>query len=238
CSNCDPQGAAQLIRLLPQTKSADLEFLMSSFPLQPEDESLLNIPKKSRKRKASSNVPLVCKLDDPIRLNVPLIDLTVSIIGNYERLFKKTYPTDPPYPPKTIFSREDAWQIAKNYTSVLNGMFLQEILGGQTVPGLFESITASVNSWLQSDSYKQHQDKIEDIQISVDQEYLDTQLIEEEHEEQSRLKAVERELKAQGIAEQKRLRAEKTAEMSRSKQQKQANKNREIAHLLSTSGSL
>ncbi|KAH9818851.1 hypothetical protein DFH28DRAFT_925618 [Melampsora americana] len=117
-------------------------------------------------------------------------------------------------------------------------MFLREILGGQTVPGIFESITASVNSYLQSDSYKQHQDKTENIQISVDQEYLDRQLIEEEHKEQSQSNAVEREIKAQGIAEQKCLRAEKTAERSRLKQQKQADKNREIAHLSSTSGSL
>ncbi|EGG02848.1 uncharacterized protein MELLADRAFT_109831 [Melampsora larici-populina 98AG31] len=238
CSNCDPQGAAQLIRLLPQTKLSDLKSLMSSFPSQPEDESLLNIPRKSRKRKLSSNIPLACKSDDPIQMNIPMIDLTVSIIGNYELLFKKTYPTDPPYLPETLFSREDAWQIAKNYTSVSNGMFLRDILGGQTVPGLFDSIIASVNSWLRSDSYKQHQDEIEDIQISIDQEYLNTQLIEEEHEEQLRLKAVERDLKAQGIADQKRFRAEKTAETLRLKLQKQANKNKEIAHFSSTSGSL
>ncbi|EGG09089.1 uncharacterized protein MELLADRAFT_104373 [Melampsora larici-populina 98AG31] len=165
CSNCDPQGAARIIRLLPQTKSADLNALISSFPseAEPEDESLLNIPRSSRKRKFSSNIPLVCKWNDPIRLDVSIIDLTVSILANYKILFKKTYPTDPPYLPKTLFNLEDAWQISKNYISVSNGDFLREILGGQTIPGLFESITTSINSWLQSDSYKQHQDNLEDI---------------------------------------------------------------------------
>jgi hypothetical protein len=238
CSNCDPQGAARIIRLLPQTKSVDLNALMSSFPSEPEDESLLNIPRSSRKRKFSSNIPLVCKLNDPIRLNVPMIDLTVSILVNYEILFKKTYPTDPPYLPETLFSREDAWQITKNYNSVLNGSFMREILGGQTIPGIFETITKSINSWLHSDSYKQHQDNLEDIQISIDQEILDTELIEKEHEEELQLKAVARVLKAQGIAERKRLRSEKAAQALELKEKKQADKNKVISHLTDTSGLL
>ncbi|EGG12340.1 uncharacterized protein MELLADRAFT_101845 [Melampsora larici-populina 98AG31] len=238
CSNCDPQGAAQIIRLLPQTKSADLNALLSSFPSEPEDESLLNIPRSSRKRKFSSNIPLVCKWNDPIRLDVSIIDLTVSILGNYEILFKKTYPTDPPYLPETLFNREHAWQIAKNYTSASNGHFLREILGGQTIPGLFEMITTSINSWLNSDSYKLHQSELEDIQIEIDQEFLNKELIEQEHKEELRMRAVAKDLKAEGIANQKQLRAEKASQALKLKEQKQADKNKSISHFTSTSGSL
>ncbi|EGG02517.1 uncharacterized protein MELLADRAFT_110125 [Melampsora larici-populina 98AG31] len=161
---------------------------------------------------------------------------TFSILGHYETLVKKTYPTDPPYLPKNLFSREDAWQITKNYTSVSNGAFLREILGGQTIPGLFETITTGINSWLHSNSYKQHQADLEDIQISIDQEFLDTELIEKEHEEESRLKAVARDLKAQGIADRKRLRTEKASQALKLKEQKQADKNKQIVHFTSTSG--
>lgn len=238
CSNCDPQGAARVIRLLPQTKSNDFNQMMLSVPSGQEDKSLLNIPKTGRKRKAVSNVPLVCKWNDPIRLDVSMIDLTVSILGNYESRFKEFYPTDPPYLPETLLSREEAWQITKNYKSVAEGVFLREILGGQSIPGLFDLIESSIQAWLRSSSYKDHQTHLEDIQISIDQDILDTELIEQEHEEELRLKALAREVKLQGIADRKRIRAEKAAELVRMKEKKRKDKNQDIRHLTSTSGSI
>ncbi|KAH9808788.1 hypothetical protein DFH28DRAFT_1087199 [Melampsora americana] len=118
CSNCDPQAAARLICLLPHTKANNLEQLILSSPTGPEDISLLHIPKTSTKRKITTSIPLVCKSNNPIRLNVPMIDLVVSIMGHFEALFHKIYPVDAQMMPHTLFNRKDAWQIAKNYVSV------------------------------------------------------------------------------------------------------------------------
>ncbi|EGG06267.1 uncharacterized protein MELLADRAFT_63590 [Melampsora larici-populina 98AG31] len=144
CSNCDPQAAARLIRLLPQTNLTRLDQLMSSSPTDPEDISLFDIPKTSSKRKITSSIPLVCKSNDPIRLNVPIIDLV----------------------------------------------------------------------------------------ISNDQEILDTQIIEEEHREELRLKAVEKENKAKDIANQKLLRIEKAAEAASSKEKKITDKQKKVSDSL------
>ncbi|KAH9808175.1 hypothetical protein DFH28DRAFT_1196950 [Melampsora americana] len=233
CSNCDPQAAARLIRLLPHTKANNLEQLISSSPTGPEDISLLHIPKTSTKRKITTSIPLVCKSNDPIRLNVPMIDLVVSIMGHFEALFHKIYPVDAQMMPHTLFNREDAWQIAKNYVSVSNGTFLREILGGQTLPGIFDMIINCIQSWLRSKSYIQHQSELEDLEIAKDQEILDTQLMEKEHHEEMRLKAVAKDIKAKEVANRKLLRAEKAAETARLKEKKIADKQKEISHSLS-----
>lgn len=232
CSNCDPQSAARLILLLPTTNVFELNDLMSSRPSGAEDLSLLNLPNHITKRKMTSIIPLVCKANDPIRVHVPMIDLAVSIIGHFEQLFHEIYPIDPQMKPETLFDREDAWQLVKNYGSVANGCFLRDILGGETLPGMFIMIIECIRTWLRSESYKQHENELEDLRIANDQEVLDTMLVEEEHQEELRLKALPKKIKAEEIAKRKVLRIQKAEEAARSKEKKIFEKQRKVAESL------
>lgn len=234
CSNCDPQGSARIIRLLPQMNVDGLDELLKSSSTCPEDVSILQIPKKKNKRKFTSTIPLVCKLTDPIRINVPMIDLVVSILGHHEVLFGQIYPFDSPTTPDILFNREDAWQIAKNYQSVAKGDFLREILGGQTLPGQFEMIIDCINEWFKSDSYLQHQSHLEDIEIEMDQEILDTQLMEEEHQAELQLKSVAKQKKKNEIADRKKIRLAKAVEAAKVKEQKLADKQNKVSNGLNS----
>lgn len=220
CSNCDPQSAARVLRLLPYTKSIDLDELLNSSPTDDEDISILNMSKKKNKRKISADLPLVCKKDDPIRLNPPLIDLAVLLMSHFEDLFLNTYSTSCHMLPETLFNHEDAWQIVKNYPEVGNGVFLREILGGQTLPGMFSMIIECVQIWFQSESFINHQDELAKLQVNKDQETLNVALLEEEYQENIREKLVAKELKAASIAERKKLRLEKAELAQRLKEQK------------------
>lgn len=229
CSQCDPQGCAHLIRLLPFTKAENFDRLMKSSPNQPEDVSRFAMPKKMTKRKFSGNIPQACKFNDPIRLSIPLIDLVVILMGKFETLFVQQYPTGSHMMPGELFDREDAWQIVKNYEAVHNGIFLREILGGEALPGQFALVRECIQLWLQSPVYHQHQQALEDEQIRHDQEILDKDLIEEEHQAQMRLKQIARDIKKAGIAERKRLRLQREIEKQVAKENKQKARQEELS---------
>ncbi|EGG09853.1 uncharacterized protein MELLADRAFT_103982 [Melampsora larici-populina 98AG31] len=212
CSQCDPQGCARIIRLLPFTKAQEFDSLLKSSPTQPEDVSRFGFPKKITKRKFSGDIPVICKHNDSIRLSVPMIDLAVILVGKFEALFQQYYPSGSHMMSEWLFDREDAWQIVKNHEAVHNGIFLREILGGETVPGQFALVNECINLWLQSPVYHQHQQDLADEQIRLDQEFLDSNLIEEEHREQMRLKKIASDIKKAGIADRKRLRKQKEIE--------------------------
>lgn len=231
CSNCDPHGAARIIRLLPHTKLQDLDELISSRSDGSEDVSLLHIPKSGTKRKMTCLIPLVCKANDPIRMNVPMIDLAVSIMSHFEILFNQTYPVDAQMSQQTLFNREDAWKLVKNYELVSNGIFLREILGGQILPGMFNMIIQCIQSWYRSESYFQHQSELQDIQIANDQDILDTNLIEEEHQEEIRLRSLAKAAKAQEVANQKVQHIAKAMEVSRLKEKKRSDKQKKNVNL-------
>ncbi|KAH9814586.1 hypothetical protein DFH28DRAFT_894493 [Melampsora americana] len=220
CSQCNPGGCARIIRLLPSTQAKDFDNLMNTSPTHTEDDSCFKIQKKASKRKFSADIPLVCKKDDPIRLSIPKIDLAVILIGNFELLFRKTYPTGSHMSPETLFDREDSWQIVKNYEAIHNGVFLREILGGETLPAQFAMIHECVDMWMRSPVYLKHQAELEEETIRYEQEILDMDLIEEQHREQKKLKEVEREKKKAVIAERKRIRLEKELEKQREKELK------------------
>lgn len=228
CSNCEPEDAARIIRLLPSTRSEDLEELLASSSTEPKDISRLQNTKTAMKRKAATGIPLVCKKDDPIRINTAMIDLAVSLMGSFEKVFTETYPLGCHMQASTLFKREDAWQIVKNYDAVLNGVFLREILGGERLPGHFESIKECIQDWLRSESFKTHQEEIEDIEIYQDQELLDLELVEEEHREQARLKLAEKAVKEAAIAERKRYREERAVEAQRLKEEKRERRQSEF----------
>lgn len=215
CSNCDPQGAARILRLLARTASSDFDNLLNAHPTDLEDVALLQFPKTSVKRKFSSNLPLVCKSQDPIRVSVPMVDLAVSLIGNFERLFAITYPKDCDIEASSIFDQEEAWQVVKNVSAVQNGEFLRLILGGESLPGLYDMILTCIKDWYESKVYIDHLQELKDTQVVLDQEILNDELIEEDHWERSRLKTLERELKAQRIQAAKQVRLEKQAERLR-----------------------
>lgn len=48
CSNCDPQFASRVLRLLPYTKSIKLDEILNSSPTDDEEISILNMSKKKK----------------------------------------------------------------------------------------------------------------------------------------------------------------------------------------------
>lgn len=228
CSNCEPQAAARIIQLLPQKRSEDLEELLRSSPNFPEDITPLQPNKKVVKRKATAGIPEVCKRNNPIRLIPAMKDLAVSLIDNFEEIFTQTYPSGCHMQSRTLFKLKDAWQIVKNYDSVLNGVFLREILGGQHLPGHFDTMTRCIQKWLRSDSFHSDQKELEDLQIENNQDILDLELVEDHHCEESRLKVAEQAAKDAAIAERKRIRQEKSVEAERLKADKREHRQKEI----------
>lgn len=228
CSTCEPQGAARIIRMLPHTTSDDLEDLLKSSSNEAEDITAFQTTRTAQKRKAAAGIPLVCKTNDPIRLNRAMVDLAVSLTEGFQGIFNDTYPSGCHMQASTLFKREDAWQIVKNYTAVVNGVFLREILGGERLPGHFESIHECITVWLGSESFKTHEHDLEDIEIENDQEILNLELVEEDHREQARLKLAEKVLKDAEIADRKKAREEKAVEAQRLKQEKRERRQHEL----------
>ncbi|EGG10153.1 uncharacterized protein MELLADRAFT_60628 [Melampsora larici-populina 98AG31] len=194
--------------------------------------------KKTSKRKFSADIPLVCKEDDPIRLSVPKIDLTVMLMGNFQFLFRKTYPTGSHMTPESLFDHEDAWQIVKNYEAIHNGVFLREILGGETLPAQFEMVHKCIDMWMKSPVYLKHKEELEEEIIQYEQEILDMELIEEEHREQKQLKQVAQEEKKAVIAERKRIRHEKELEKQRDKEIKMKQRQQDLESTVSLAWSI
>ncbi|EGG03891.1 uncharacterized protein MELLADRAFT_108779 [Melampsora larici-populina 98AG31] len=148
-------------------------------------------------------------------MSPPMVELAVSLIGNAEKLFAATYPTDCDMDPSDVFDREEAWQIVKNASAVSNGQFLRSILGGESLPGLYEMIISCIADWYKSQVYLDHCQELKDQQVMIDQEILNKELIEEEIREQLRLKQAEKDAKASQIQAAKTLRLEKQAEKLR-----------------------
>lgn len=208
CSNCDPEGASRIIRLLPITNISRMHELLSTYPTEREDISVLEIPQKLNKRKFSGSIPPVCTYSDPIRLSEPMVDLVVSLLGHFNNLFKSVYPGRAHRRPSTLFTREDAWQIAKNYQTVVEGDLLREIIGGETLPGMFDMIIKVIQEWMKSGIYRRYQSNLENVQLAFDQEILNNEILEEKHCEESRLRRQMREHKSLAIRENKQRRAE------------------------------
>ncbi|EGG08105.1 uncharacterized protein MELLADRAFT_62120 [Melampsora larici-populina 98AG31] len=187
------------------------------------------MPVKMTKRKFSGEIPLACKSNDPIRLSIPMIDLAVMLMGKFEALFLQQYPTGFHMMPGKLFDREDAWQVVKNYEAVNNGIFLREILGGEVLPGQFALVRECIHLWLRSPVYDRYQQELEDEQIRLDQEILDTNLIEEEHQAQLRLKQIASDIKKSAIAERKRIRLQREIEKQIAKENKQKARQEELS---------
>lgn len=156
-----------------------------------------------------------------------MIDLTVSLIGNFEKLFQKTYPIEGDFAGEDVFDREEAWQIVKNVGLVANGEFLRAILGGESLPGLYEMIIQCITEWYQSPVYLNHCQELEDAQVILDQEILNEALIEEDNLERVRMKQVQREAKSNRIRADKQLRLEKQAERLRMAEEARDQRRRE-----------
>ncbi|KAH9817458.1 hypothetical protein DFH28DRAFT_1155458 [Melampsora americana] len=160
-------------------------------------------------------------------MSPPMVELVVSLICKFERLFAATYPTDCDMDPSDVFDCEEAWQIVKNASAVSNGEFLRAILGGGSLPGLYETIKSCITTWYKSQVYLDHRQELEDQQVILDQEILNEQLIEEEICKQLRLKQVERDEKAARIQAAKKLRLEKQAEKMRNAEEEKDRRRRE-----------
>lgn len=234
CSNCDPQGAARLIRMLPETSVSQLDTLLTSQPTSMEDTSLFKLPKISKTRQFSGHLPLICKPDDPIRTSLPAFHLADCLVEKSNQLFVQTYPTGCDMNCLTLFSLEEAWSIVKNANAVGNGSFLRAILGGETLPGLFKMVVICISDCYLSDVYLEHEHALEDKQVRDDQEVLNQELLVEEHvEELQRKKKVKDEKKKQ-IKERKELRKNKAEEKLRIAHKKRTNRHLRLNGQVST----
>lgn len=221
CSSCDPQGAARIIRLLPQTSISHLDELLRSESNEFEDTSVFQLPKKTRNRMVLSNMPQLCKRDDPIRVNPMMIELAVALVGHTERLYAEIYPNGCELDASELFTREEVWSIVKNHAAVVKGNFFELILGGEVLPGLFEMITWVISIWYKSDIYTHYQQALEDKQVELEQGILNEKILEAERIEKVRLKAEQKELKNIQIQASKRLRQEKAEQRENKRKAKE-----------------
>lgn len=211
CSSCDPEGCALVLRLLPSTKAVDLDALLKRTPDSKEDVTVFALPKKAVKRKFTAAIPLVCQPEDPIRLEPAMANLRDRLNGQLTSLFNKTYPNGCHLQMNHLFTEDDAWEVVKNYEALENGVFMREILGGETLPGLFACIKECISSWKRTDLYKERQERLDDIVIEREQEILDAEILLAEHAELVRQKREARAEKDAGVAARRVARLAKNA---------------------------
>lgn len=211
CSCCDPQGAARLIRLLPETSIETFDGLLDSYANNIEDTSVFDLPKPARKRMVATTIVQVCKKNDPIRMELSMIELAVSLVGHSERLFETTYPKGCDMNVSDLFTREEAWSIDKNLNDVVNDQVLKSILGAEVLPGLFNMIKSCITDWYKSQVYLDYQQRLADQQMYMDQEILNQELLQKERKEINDIKDAAKRLKSSDLAKAKILREEKAA---------------------------
>lgn len=221
CSSCDPQGAARIISLLPKTSIAELDELLSSYASEGEDTSVFDLPRTSRKRGLITNVPQVCKKDDPIRIDPLKIELAVSLEVHSERLFRQTYPEGCDMDPCDLFTREEVWSIVKNEAAVFEGQMLPSILGGEVLPELFKMIQKCISNWYQSKLYLEYQDGLIDKEVELEQRILNQGLLAAERLEKTRLKREQKRLKDIQAQAARVMRQEKAAERQNKRKAKE-----------------
>lgn len=210
CSGCDPIGAIQIITKFPFTRNANFDELMSSPTMDPSLFSCLH-PCVRPEETDSGKVEkiLVCKENDPIRTQEPMIELAAELLGSFEGLFLQTYPGESELIPSDLFTVEDAWGIVKNYDLLNDVQNLQKLLGSEVICGTYAMVGCCIHRWKSSDTFRQYKMTLDDAMITSDQEYLDSILLASENQEIRRLRSQERGKKQAEITERRRARLEK-----------------------------
>ncbi|EGG11820.1 uncharacterized protein MELLADRAFT_88872 [Melampsora larici-populina 98AG31] len=214
CSNCEPEGAVQLINAFRKTSKSDLSHLISTPVLDLSNplESTLPYLWYPPKLVVSTIKPLICKKDDPIRLKEDFVELAVSLVGHFEILYRKSPLKNCGVAPDVLFNREHAWLIVKNYKLILDGLCLRKLLGSQAVPGIFQMINTCIQLWLHSDAYAHLELEMDMAQVEEDQNYLDDMLIEAEYEAEKQVQLLRKADEARAVEARKAARLEKAAE--------------------------
>lgn len=161
--------------------------------------------------------PIPCPSDDPIRLNIPMIDLAARIECKFERLFNSSYKSPIDFFPSDLVSREEVWAVVKNYEMILDrGLKLSKIFGGEPLAGTYSLITQCIIDWKSSDSYSTHMESLR--KIEEESQRLEDLRLEEIRAKEERAKYIEKQKKAR--KELKRLNAQIREEKSRQREQR------------------
>lgn len=214
CSNCNAEGGVQLINEFRTTSRSDLSHLIETPVMKPKTSTDLTEPYLWYPPKPIvSNVKqLICKQDDPIRLEEEFVELAVALVGNFEILFASSALKNSGILPEVLFNREHAWLIVKNYNLISEGLCLRKILGSQTIPELFKMIHDCIHEWLSSEHFSKLQSRIDMAQIEEDQHYLDERLLEFEYKTEKESQRLQKLEAARAVQRRKEERLEKAAE--------------------------
>ncbi|KAH9815459.1 hypothetical protein DFH28DRAFT_928000 [Melampsora americana] len=214
CSNCQPEGAVQLINAFRKTSKSDLSHLIATPILDQSNPTQATLPYLwyPPNLVVSTIKPVICKKDDSIRLESEFVDLAVSLLGHFEILYRKSPLKNCGLAPDVLFNREHAWLIVKDYRLISEGLCLRKLLGSQAIPGIFQMINDCIQLWLHSEAYSRLELKLELNQIEEDQNYLDEMLIEAEYEAEKQAQILRKADEARAVEERKAVRLQKAAE--------------------------
>lgn len=163
CSGCDPVGAIQLITKLPLTRKSEFDELMAAPTIEPSVFSNLHPVLKPQEPilRAVEKI-VICKENDPIRTQEPMIEIAADLLGSFEDLFLQTYPAGSELIPSDLFTVEDAWAIVKNYDLLDKEQNLQKLLGSEAICGTYAMVRCCIQQWKCSDIFLEHMMNIED----------------------------------------------------------------------------
>lgn len=110
CSNCEPEGALQLINAFPKTSRFDLDDLIKTPILDQTGQIKSTLPYLWYPPKVvvSTLKPGLCKTDDQIRMDQDYVELAVSLVGHFERLYRQSPLKNSGLLPEIFFTREQA----------------------------------------------------------------------------------------------------------------------------------
>lgn len=230
CSNCESEGVVKIMNAFHKTSRSDLKNLIETPILEPSIPSKATIPYLWYPPKVvvSTLKPVVCERDDLIQLEEDFVELAVSLVVHFERLYCESPLKNSGLQPEALFSWDNAWQIVKNYKLVLAGLCLRKLLGSQAVLGTFEMVQEVVQLWLNSNAYFNIESKLEEIQVEKDQDYLDDMLIEAEHEAEKKIQYQNKIDQENAAAEQKCQRLEKAAQKYEKQELARENRRKKI----------
>lgn len=224
CSECDPEGAEQLLAQLASTCASDFDSLIEAPTIDPKlfESSFKRTQIQSSVDIITSKLP-ICSRNDKIRSEETFNVLCSSLTDAFDTLFKITYPEGSELKANNLLTQEKVWNIIKNYTCVLEGNNLRKVLGSEPIVGTFEMIAKCIQGWRSSQSFQDYTDKIEDRMIIDDQEILNAAIFEEERQEAITFKQLEKARIKSEQDERKRVRLENQA----AKRKKEADKKEE-----------
>lgn len=217
CSVCDPEAAKVLLQNFRWMTNNNFDDLVTS-----SAEPVQVGPSHGDGSGHGTGVnevelsPIPCPSNDPIRLNLPMIDLAARIEYKFEKMFNSYYKSPIDFSPSDLISRDEVWAVVKNYDLIERGLKLSKILGGEPLEGTYTLIIKSIFDWKSSESYSTHLVSLR--KIEEESQRLEDLRLENIRSKEERAKNVEIQKKAR--QDLKRLNAQIREEKTRQREQR------------------